>query len=111
LSKAGEALDGLVRFLLARISEDEAAIRSRIRAGEARSRTGGWLPEDRAMAECAAKRDIIGLMQRMLVLRDLPHERSVRAGAAAVLRRMAVLYDEHPAYRDGWRPAPGMVLS
>ncbi|HEX4684009.1 MAG TPA: hypothetical protein VH277_14930, partial [Gemmatimonadaceae bacterium] len=75
--------DGLVRFLLARIVDDEKALRQRPPDGVAPV----FSPE-RGLAECASKRDIIGIMQRMLILRDLPLERQVRDGAGEVLRRM-----------------------
>lgn len=95
--------DGLVRFLLTRIADDERQLRRL--TGE------GPLSASRALAECSAKRDIIGIMQRMLVLRDLPLERQVRDGAGEVLRRMAAVYEDHAGYRSEWRPKPGRVLT
>jgi hypothetical protein len=97
--------DGLVRFLLARITDDERELRRLPDGGE------GLLSPERAMAECVAKRDIIGIMQRMLILRDLPLERQVRDGATEVLRRMAAVYEDHVSYRSEWRPKPGRVLT
>lgn len=94
-------MDGLVRFLLDRISDDERALRRSSANGSAA----------RALAECSAKRDIIGIMQRMMILRDLPLERQVRDGAEEVLRRLASVYDDHMAYRQEWRPKPGRVLT
>ncbi|HEY2271533.1 MAG TPA: DUF6221 family protein [Jatrophihabitantaceae bacterium] len=99
--------DGLVRFLLARIADDERDLRRINGAGAG----DGVLSSARAMAECAAKRDVIGIMQRMLVLRDLPLERQVRDGATEVLRRMAAVYGSHVGYRTDWRPKPGRVLT
>jgi hypothetical protein len=96
--------DGLVRFLLARISDEERDLRRHGHGVTA-------VPTERALAECAAKRDIIGIMQRMLILRDLPLERQVRDGAAEVLRRLAAVYEDHSGYRSEWRPKPGRVLT
>jgi hypothetical protein len=99
--------DGLVRFLLARVADDERSLRRL--SGTAAD--DGALSVGRAIAECAAKRDIIGIMQRMLILRDLPLERQVRDGATEVLRRMAAVYESHIGYRSEWRPKPGRVLT
>ena len=98
-------MDGLVRFLLARISDDEQALRRRGLAA------GGDREVERALADCAAKRDVVGIMQRMLILRDLPLERPVRDGAEEVLRRLASVYEDHVGYRAEWRPRPGRVLT
>ena len=98
-------MDGLVRFLLDRISDDERRWRRRAKVTEEdAAEAGRWL------AECAAKREIIGIMQRMIILRDQPMERQVRDAAEEVLRRLAALYEHHPSYRSQWRPKPGRVL-
>jgi hypothetical protein len=102
----GRQMDGLVRFLLARISDEERELRRRS-TGETQQ---VWTVE-RALAECSAKRDVIGIMQRMLILRDLPLERQVRDGAGEVLRRLAAVYEDHASYRNEWRPKPGRVLT
>jgi hypothetical protein len=98
--------DGLVRFLLARISDEERELRRR-----STNETQQVWSAERALAECSAKRDVIGIMQRMLILRDLPLERQVRDGAGEVLRRLATVYEDHPSYRSEWRPKPGRVLT
>jgi hypothetical protein len=100
-----EAMDGLVRFLLDRISDDERRWRRRAKAGEDDAEQA-----ERWLAECAAKREIIGIMQRMIILRDQPMERQVRDGAEEVLRRFAAVYEDHAGYRSQWRPKPGRVL-
>jgi hypothetical protein len=99
-------MDGLIRFLLARLSDDERELRARAKAG------GTAFPTvERAVADCAAKREIIGIVQRMMILRDLPMERPVRDGASEVLKRMAAVYHDHTEYRPDWRPASGGVLT
>ena len=98
-------MDGLVRFLLDRISDDERRWRRRAKANEDDAAEAmHWL------ADCAAKREIIGIMQRMIILRDQPMERQVRDAAEEVLRRLAALYEDHVAYRSQWRPRSGRVL-
>ena len=99
-------MDGLVRFLLARISDDERELRQMSKNGEVM-----YPPVERLLADCAAKREVIGIVQRMLVLRDLPMERPVRDGAGEVLKRMAAVYVDHMSYRTEWRPAAGGVLT
>jgi hypothetical protein len=111
----------LVRFLLARLDEDEREIKKMQKAvvsasvsaaanGSANgtangSANGSSFPSvHRLSADSAAKREIVGVLQRLLVLRDLPSERPVREGAAEVLRRLAMPYDDHAGYRTEWRP-------
>ena len=91
----------LVRFILARIDDDEREIKKIHRSG---TDDLAFPSLDRFSAEVAAKREIIGVVQRLLVLRDLPSERPVRDSALEVLRRMALPWDDHTAYRPEWRP-------
>lgn len=91
----------LVRFILARLDDDDRAIKKLQKAGV----NGSSFPSvDRLSVESAARREIVGVLQRLLVLRDLPSERPVREGATEVLRRMALPYDAHAGYREEWRP-------
>ena len=91
----------LVRFILARLDDDEREIKKLRKAGV----NGSSFPSThRLSADSAAKREIVGVLQRLLVLRDLPSERPVRDGATEVLRRMALPYDDHAGYRAEWRP-------
>lgn len=48
----------------------------------------------RVLAECEAKRRIIGLV-------DWPGE---RLGIQQAMRRLAAVYADHPDYRSEWRP-------
>jgi Family of unknown function (DUF6221) len=98
-------MDGLVRFLLDRISEDERVWRRRAKTAHNGGEAVRWL------AECATKREIVGIMQRMIILRDQPMERQVRDGAEEVLRRLAAVYQDHAGYRAQWRPKSGRVLT
>jgi len=98
-------MDGLVSFLLARISDEERELKRRTKSPDIDA------DAERGLADCTAKREIIGISQRMIVLRDLPNERSVREGAEEVLRRMASVYADHVGYRAEWRPKAGRVLT
>jgi CHASE1-domain containing sensor protein len=102
----------LVEFLLARVDDEEAELRTESRR-RARSGTDGssalsLTDEDDAAAqrraELAARREMVGILQRMMVLHDLPAERPQRDSAAQLLKLMAVPYMTHPSYRIEWRP-------
>ena len=84
----------LVRFLLARIAEDEAA------AARARGvAVPPGLPDaDRVLAECAAKRGVVQLQRTDLT--DDPDDWE----ATEVLCFLALPYAGHPDYRREWRP-------
>jgi hypothetical protein len=107
----------LVRFLLARLDDDEREIKKLQKAGVGASVSApangssngsanrpSFPSVHRLSADSAAKREIVGVLQRLLVLRDLPSERPVREGAAEVLRRLAMPYEDHAGYRTEWRP-------
>jgi hypothetical protein len=88
----------LVRFVLARVEDDEAALKRRARAhadGEAETL-------DRLRAETVAKRRIVGTVQQLIVLRDQPCEKPVRDGAVQILRALAAPYAGHSAFRSEW---------
>jgi hypothetical protein len=102
----------LVEFLLARVEDEEVELRSESRR-RSRSGTDGatalsLTDEDHDLAqrraECAARREMVGILQRLLVLHDLPAERPQRDSAAQLLKLMAVPYVAHPSYRAEWRP-------
>jgi hypothetical protein len=112
----------LVRFLLARLDDDEREIKKMQKAtnGSVNGATNGaangngagngsakgapFPSLSRLSVDSAAKREIVGVLQRLLVLRDLPSERPVRDGAVEVLRRLAMPYEDHAGYRAEWRP-------
>jgi hypothetical protein len=93
----------LVRFLLARVDEDESVLkRMRKRAvpdGDGIASVG------RLQADAAAKRKLIGCVQQLLALRDQPCEKPVRDQANQMLRVLAVPYHAHTGYRPEWRPS------
>lgn len=93
----------LVRFVLARLEDDESEIKrlARARTGD----LGGIRSVDRLRTELAAKRRLVGTLQQLIVLRDQPLERAVRQQAGEMLRFLALPYDRHPGYRPEWRPA------
>ena len=87
----------LVRFLLARLDEDDAALKARRRAGNDSTAT-----MERLRADLQAKRQIIGAAQQLLLLRDQPSEKPVRDGASLILRYLAFPYADHPSFRGEW---------
>lgn len=96
----------LVRFVLARLDEDNSTLHKRSRRPVP---TDGYLADDHAvgsvdrqLAECTAKRCSVAAIQRLLVLRDLPNEQAVRHEAAILLRALALPYAGHPTYRTEW---------
>ena len=95
----------LVRFLLARVDEDDDQLR-RMR----RHQTQAGPAEDeiamrsvgRLRAECDAKRSVIGCAQQLLVLRDQPAEKPVRDAAVQRALRARCAYRAHAGFRDEW---------
>jgi hypothetical protein len=102
-------MNDLVRFLLARIDDDEAAAkrltRERARTGVATDRAAGALSPERLRAECLAKRQLIGTLQQLFVLRDQRFEKPVRDAAAQMLHSLALPYADHAGYRASWNKA------
>lgn len=97
----------LVRFLLARVDDDEAELkkiaRRQARGGET-AVAGPWSLE-RLRGECASKRQLIGMLQQLFVLRDQPFEKAIRDAAAQMLQALAVPYADHNGYRKDWHEA------
>jgi len=93
----------LVRFLLARIDEDEAELKRLVRRGVDADEPVRSV--SRLQADAVSKRRLIGSLQQLLVLRDQPSEKAVRDQATQMLRVMAVPYDAHLDYRHEWRPS------
>jgi hypothetical protein len=93
----------LTEFLLARIAEDEAAV---LDWTEDHATVGAWWIQ-RILRDCAAKRQIIRRIDLSEWEWDVAHSPST-AGAAStldeLLRLLAVAYDDHPDYREEWRP-------
>ena len=56
-------------------------------------------------SETLARRQIVGAVQQLLVLRDLPNEKAVRDVAASILRSLATPYAEHVSFREHWHAA------
>ena len=99
------SLAGLIRFLIARIDEDDEELRRlrrKLVRGDGSDDGTGVRSLERLQAECAAKRNVIGYCQRLLVLRDLPAERPVRDAASHVLRALAAPYHDHAGYQSDW---------
>lgn len=113
--------DTLAAFLLARIAEDdEAATYATNRDGVGRG-AGGWggwwlghyqhysrWDPARVLAECAAKRRVVGRYEGSLANRhahpnDLASAGSVLALLGAV-KLLALPYANHPDYRPEWWP-------
>ena len=99
----------LVRFLLARVDDDDEQLR-RLRRHRARSAGPTGQTDalddlrslDRLRAECDAKRGVIGCAQQLLVLRDQPAEKPVRDVAVHLLCALAAPYRAHAGYQSEW---------
>lgn len=107
----------IVEFLLARITEDEARV-ALVASAPPRWRMTVWphdgdpipvevppLTPERALAEYAAKRAIIAAC-RIEIVEDGERSDHTTEGdlAELTLRHLAVIYDDHPDYRDEWGP-------
>jgi hypothetical protein len=93
----------LIRFVLARVAEDEAALKRLARSEADLGDDGGPRSISRLRAEAAAKRRLLGSLQQLLVLRDQPAEKMVREHAAQMLRTLTLPYEGHSAFRSEWR--------
>jgi hypothetical protein len=105
----------IIEFLDARIAEDEAAARDVMPAewtnatasivGPAREHMDNWGP-GRVLAECKAKRDIIGV--RNALAANNPEEGSSGwfqvAAFDTAIRQLAAVFRDHPDYAQLWRP-------
>jgi hypothetical protein len=92
----------LARFLLARVDEDEKSLRALVRRTHRAGDHDHELSFARAQCDLTAKRQVLGHLQHLLVLRDLPAEKPVRDLAAGMLRSMAGPYTRHPQFRTAW---------
>jgi hypothetical protein len=90
----------LIDFLLARIVEDEAAI--------AWTPVEVWPSRRRVLAECEAKRRIVGQWQGLDRDADKPSLSRTAATMAdatyLALLALATVYADHPDYDESWRP-------
>lgn len=96
-------------FLLARIAEDEAAAREPWGHDETLDSEVQFLYQrERVLAECEAKRQILGLAQYVeenegggaaIALFD-----GYSLGPSGVLPVLATVYASHPDYDQSWRP-------
>jgi hypothetical protein len=93
----------LVRFVLARIDEDDAELKRLVRGAPAPPAGVGPGSIERRQAEARARRRIVGSVQQLLVLRDQPSERAVREVASQILRALAAPYADHAGFRSEWR--------
>lgn len=91
-----QEISRLVRFVLDRLNDDSKAVRRLAKAGVDRP---GIASLRRRAIEIDVAREIVGVVQRMAVLRDLPAEQPVRDGALEVLQALAAPYLE-----DGTEP-------
>lgn len=102
------ATGDLVRFLLARVDDDDDELkRLKRRRAPGASDEGlalGVRSIERLRAECMAKRQIIRSAQHLVVMHDLPAEKFIRDAATSMLRALAFPYASHLSYRSEWRP-------
>lgn len=88
----------LTDFLLARITEDEEQAREFVQYEDDVYETAGWLRPTRVLAECEAKRRIVGLKICMacdIEGQDCTHQDDTLALLAGV-------YSDHPDYDPSW---------
>ncbi len=95
----------LVRFLLARLDDEDAQFRRRSRSlRDCNERIEGTAVLDHERAESHARRQVIGIAQQLLILRDQPNEKAVRDAAVHILRALAAPYADHNGFRGEWLP-------
>ncbi len=94
-------MNELVRFLLARIDDDEAQLK-KIARHHARdggpALVAGPYTLERLRAESESRRQLLGVIQQLLILRDQPQEKTVRDAAVQMLHALALPYAGHPAF-------------
>jgi hypothetical protein len=99
-------MTNLTEFLLARIEEDEKAERfvsqRHVGAGRIAETVEMVEPSARMLAECKVKRRIIEVMLRHEEILDDPHAPTYYE-VPPVLRLLALMYADHPDYRDEWK--------
>ncbi len=101
------SMTGMIRFLLARLDDEDSALKREARSRRFRPETAptgssGLGSPARRRADNESKRLVVGHAQHLLLLRDLPVEQPVREVAARMLRAMAAVYDNHVSYRPEW---------
>jgi len=97
----------IIEFLEARIAEDESAVRavrlglqgSDLHVAEAGPGAAPLSPA-RVLAECAAKRKILG---NVPLVTDIPEQ--MGGTSEYVLMCLASVYSWHPEYQEGWSVA------
>lgn len=104
-STASFAPTDVVRFVLARLDDEEAVIRRSARSMRGREDDTTLAGLEHKRADCLARRQVTGAVQQLLVLRDLPNEKPVRDHATQILLSLASPYAEHKAYRTEWQAA------
>jgi hypothetical protein len=100
----------ITEFLLARIAEDEREANENQKYEVGVYETAGWWSPSRVLAECAAKRAIIGLYRLYIAYSELtdrdPGVRMQMCDHAMtlgeVLPPIAAVYKDHPDYRPEW---------
>src|SRR5262249_46994672 len=99
----------VVRFLVNHIDADETELKklSRRRRGTAQTvepgaDARGVCSIGRQLREIESKRRVLGGLQRLLVLRDQPMEKTVRDQALAMLLALAAPYRDCADFRDEW---------
>lgn len=98
-------MSDLTDFLLERIAEDELHALGRCVAPCPQWQTHpGHLCADHVLAECEAKRRMVGAYVDVAVSAVDDYDQGVREGLWGALRHLAAVHSAHPDYRDEWRP-------
>ncbi|WP_375484908.1 DUF6221 family protein [uncultured Jatrophihabitans sp.] len=92
----------VVRFVLARLDDEEAGIRRSARSLRGHDDRAQTASLEHRRADCLARRQVTGAVQQLLVLRDLPQEKPVRDHATQILLSLASPYSGHKAFRTEW---------
>lgn len=111
---SGTTPGGIAGFLLARIAEDESVARYALSRddGGALDYGGQWFgaveharrwEPTRVLAECEAKRSIVGICQEGIES-DMACQEGHSWGFEGTLQHLAAVYSEHPDYDESWRP-------
>jgi hypothetical protein len=95
----------IIEFLEARVAEDEAAAEELGEIGRDRQAFGARhevspFAAARVLAECAAKRKILG---NVPLVTDIPSQ--MGGTSEYVLMCLASVYSWHPEYQEGWSVA------
>lgn len=109
VSQSFDPAPSLAEFLLGRIAEDEADAHATRGVGLVPDFPDGCWTERRVLAECEAKRRVVGLWDLRMSEPEpgFPSEPLGGQGAEVyydALKALALPYVDHPEFREEWKP-------